>query len=198
MYMIRAVFLTVAVSRIPVENVGNLRERSVVASGVPHHVAREEANTAAIHPIGHPNRFNCLFLLSVHHQLHHTEADNNVPFNTSSPHSSCSSHERPPRQLICDPTISTRMPGAWTGGWIFAFTVAVTWGLLRKTGAGATSGTDAEGATFFAGAHAAASVMLLATRLLLEVLDSSMRVTGGDSCSQARATLPQWQVWVQT
>ena len=31
---------------------------------------------------------------------------------------------------------------------------AVAWGLSRKTGAGARSGADAEGATFFAGAHA--------------------------------------------
>jgi hypothetical protein len=78
MYMIRVAFLTVAGSRIPVENMGNLRERSVVASSVSHHVAREEANTAATHLLGHPNYFNCLLLLSVHHQLHHTEADNNV------------------------------------------------------------------------------------------------------------------------
>jgi hypothetical protein len=78
MYMIRAAFRTVTVSRIPVENAGNLRKRSVVASGVPHHVAREEADTAAIHPLGHPNHFNCLLLLSVLHQLHRTEAENNV------------------------------------------------------------------------------------------------------------------------
>ncbi len=77
-YMICAAFRTVAVSRIPVENVGNLSERSIVASGVPHHVAREEANTAAIHPLGHPNHLNRLRLLSVHPQLHRTEADHNV------------------------------------------------------------------------------------------------------------------------
>jgi hypothetical protein len=35
-------------------------------------------------------------------------------FNTSFPHISCSSHELP-RQLICNPTISTRMSGGWTG-----------------------------------------------------------------------------------
>ena len=57
MYMIRAAFLTVAVSRIPIENTGNLRNCSVVASSVPHHVARKEADTAAIHPLGHPNHF---------------------------------------------------------------------------------------------------------------------------------------------
>jgi hypothetical protein len=53
-YMIRVAFLTAAVCRIPVENAGNLRKHSVVASGVPHHVAREEANMAAIHPLSHP------------------------------------------------------------------------------------------------------------------------------------------------
>ena len=78
MYMIRTAFHIGAVSRIPVENAGNLRKHSVVASGVPHHVAREEADTAAIHPLSHPNHFNCLLLLSVHHQLHRTEADNIV------------------------------------------------------------------------------------------------------------------------
>ncbi len=67
MYMICTAFLTATVSRIPVENAGNLRERSVVVSSVPHHVAREEADTAAIHPLDHPNHFNCLLLLSVHH-----------------------------------------------------------------------------------------------------------------------------------
>jgi hypothetical protein len=78
MYMIHVAFRTVTVSWIPIENAGNLRKRSVVASGVPHHVAREEANMAAIHPLGHPNHFNCLLLLSIHHQLNRTEADNNV------------------------------------------------------------------------------------------------------------------------
>ena len=77
-YMIRAAFPTVTVSRIPVENAGNLRERSIVASRMPHHVAREEADMAAIHLLGHPKHFNCLLLLSIHHQLHHMEADNNI------------------------------------------------------------------------------------------------------------------------
>jgi hypothetical protein len=108
-------------------------------------------------------------------------------FKTSSPHSSCSSHERP-RQLICNPTISTR----------FAFTAAVAWGLLRKTGAGARSGADAEGAAYFAGARIAASVMSLATRLTLEVLDSSMRVTGEYSFLQAHARLPHRRFGPQT
>ena len=78
MFMIHAAFRTVTVSRIPVENAGNLRKRSIVASRMPHHVAREEADMAAIHLLGHPNHFNCLLLLSVHHQLHCTEADNNI------------------------------------------------------------------------------------------------------------------------
>ena len=71
-------------------------------------------------------------------------------------------------------------------------------GIVKKNGTGATSGADVEGATFFAGARAAASVMFLATRLPLEVLDWLMRVTWGDSCLQAHAPLPQRRVWAQT
>ena len=77
-FMVRVAFRTVPVSRIPVKYAGYLHQRSIVESGVLHHVAREEDNAAAIDPVSHPNHPNCFFLLSLHQQLHHTEADHNV------------------------------------------------------------------------------------------------------------------------
>jgi hypothetical protein len=72
----------VAAGWIRVKNKDDLRQRSIIACGMPHHVAREEANMAAIGAIHHPICGNCrllpplnlnLHLLRVHHHIlgHH-------------------------------------------------------------------------------------------------------------------------------
>ena len=63
---------------IVTENTGDLRKRPVVSWSVPHHVARDKANAAAIDPIRHPNCCDRRLLFPLNHQLNLTEAHHNV------------------------------------------------------------------------------------------------------------------------
>ena len=47
-------------------------------SGMLDHVTREEANSAAIHPICHPNRRNCRLLPPLNHELHLLKPDHHI------------------------------------------------------------------------------------------------------------------------
>jgi len=101
-------FCRVAARWIRAKNTGHLRERPIVTSGMIHHVMLEEANSAAIDPISHPNRSNRRLLPPpLNHELHLTTTSGS---NTSPQLAGCSSHERPwsPASV---PTISTTMRG---------------------------------------------------------------------------------------
>ena len=63
---------------IATKNTGDLRKRPVVSCGVPHHVARDKANAAAIDPIRHPNCCDCRLLFPLNHQLNLTEAHRHI------------------------------------------------------------------------------------------------------------------------
>jgi hypothetical protein len=63
---------------IVTENTCDLRKRPVVSWSVPHHVARDKANAAAIDPIRHPNCCNRRLLFPLNHQLNLTETHHNV------------------------------------------------------------------------------------------------------------------------
>jgi hypothetical protein len=51
--MKHTVLCLIAERLIHAKNMGDLHQRSVVAWGVPHHMAREEADMAAINPVHH-------------------------------------------------------------------------------------------------------------------------------------------------
>jgi len=68
----------VADLRIVAKNMGDLRKRPIVSSGMPHHVARDKANAAAIDPVGYPNCCDCHSLFPLNHQLNLMEAHHNI------------------------------------------------------------------------------------------------------------------------
>jgi hypothetical protein len=47
-------------------------------SGMLHHVTLEEANSAAIDPISHPNRSNRRLLPPINHELHLQKPDHHI------------------------------------------------------------------------------------------------------------------------
>ncbi len=97
-FMKRVVLRGVATGRIGVKNMGNLCQCSVEACGLLHHVALEEANTAAIDAFRYPIvgdrhllpplNLN-LHLLKVHHHIltHHR--------SSCAPHKSGPGHQSP-------------------------------------------------------------------------------------------------------
>jgi hypothetical protein len=68
--MKRAALCGVATGPIRVKNTGDLRQLSIVACGMPHHVARAEANTAAIDALRHPICSDCHLLPPLNPNLH--------------------------------------------------------------------------------------------------------------------------------
>ena len=74
----QATLYQVAGLRISTKNVGDLCECPVVLRGMPHHVARDKANAAAMDPVYHPNHRDCCLLFPLHHQLHLTESQHHI------------------------------------------------------------------------------------------------------------------------
>ena len=63
---------------IVTENTSDLRKRPVVSWSVPHHVARDKANAAAIDPVRHPYCCNRRLLFPLNHQLNLTEVHHSI------------------------------------------------------------------------------------------------------------------------
>ncbi len=95
--MKRAALRSVPAGWIRIKNMGDLRQHSIVACSMPHHVAREKANMAAIKAVCHPICGGCrllpllnlnLHLPKAHHHLvlgHHLTADAGVLLTKASP-----------------------------------------------------------------------------------------------------------------
>ena len=191
--MVRATTRTVTVSWILVKNAGILRKRSIVERSVPHHVVREEADMVAIHPVGHPNHLNCPLLLSVHHQLHRAEADNNVLLQHLIPahlvllaRAALAAHLQPHNLHKDARRMNRRMD--------LHLYCRRHLRIVKKNGRGCHIWRRCGRSDLLHRCACAASVMSLAICLQLEVLDLSTRVTKGDFCLQACALLPQRRI----
>jgi hypothetical protein len=77
-FMKREALHGVAAGRIRVKNTGDLHQCFIVACGVPHHVARGEANMAVINANRHPICGNCRLLLPLNLNLHLPKAHHHV------------------------------------------------------------------------------------------------------------------------
>ncbi len=77
-FMKRAALRRVTAGRIRIKNTGNLRQRSVKACGLLHHVALEEADTAAINAVRYPIGGGCRLLPPLNLNLHLPKADHHI------------------------------------------------------------------------------------------------------------------------
>jgi len=96
--------------RVRTENLCHLLESPVEVPGMFCHVALQKTHATMINPIGYPIAGDAGLLFPMHQNLLPPEAQQSIP--TTSPHTSCSSHERP-RSPFSIPIISTMMPGGW-------------------------------------------------------------------------------------
>ena len=69
---------SVTAGLIRIENTGVLHHHSIVACGMPHHVAREEANMAAINAITYPICRDRHLLAPVNQNLHLAQVHHHV------------------------------------------------------------------------------------------------------------------------